>query len=216
MSAHSAHTDGPNAPQETIASLKEAMDRLESGQPAAPSEVTPADLSPDAASQQEKAKAVVLRKLTGSAKSRHQLAQTLRDREFGEDVIVAVLDRLEAVNLIDDAAFAQSWVRTRYETRGLGRAALGRELRDRGVADQLIEAALDQLSDEDEAGAARDLLEKKLRGVVIPAGGDAESRKERDKHTRRLVAMLARRGHAPGAAFRLVREVMDEHAHSGS
>lgn len=159
-----------------------------------------------------KARAVVLRKLTGSPKSRHQLAVALREREFEEQVITDVLDRMEEVQLIDDAGFAHAWVRTRHELKGLGAAVLRRELQDKGIKPEVIEAALDQLSAEDEDAAARELIENKLRGVTIPVGNGAEDRKEREKILRRLVSMLGRRGHAPGTAFQLVREAMETRA----
>lgn len=156
-----------------------------------------------------KARAVVLRKLTGSAKSRHQLEQALQEKDFGQEVIRSVLDRMEDVLLIDDAEFARTWVRTRHEMKGLGSSALRRELYEKGIAKETAEAALDQLSVEDEDAAARELIENKLRGITIPVGNAPEDRAEREKITRRLVGMLGRRGHSPGAAFQLVREAMD-------
>lgn len=168
--------------------------------------------SEDSSSDYEKARAVVLRKLTGSAKSRHQLAEALREREFEESVITAVLDRMEEVHLLDDADFARTWVRTRHEMKNLGRAALRRELKEKGIEDALAEEALEQIGAEDEDAAARELVAKKLRGTSIPFGNGPEERKEREKHTRRLVSMLARRGHSPGAAFQIVREALDEQA----
>src|SRR5699024_3304772 len=171
----------------------------------APQRPTPPEAEQEDYSQ---ARAVVLRKLTGSAKSRHQLADTLREREFDEDIITTVLDRMEEVQLIDDAQFARTWVRTRHELKGLGSAALRRELRDRGVEPQHIDEALEQLSAEDEEAAAAELIANKLRGVTLPVGDGPQERKERDKLTRRLVGMLARRGHSPGAALKLVREAL--------
>ncbi len=172
----------------------------------------PAERAPAAEEQYGKARAVVLRKLTGSAKSRHQLAEALREKEYSEEVITRVLDRMEEVQLIDDAAFARTWVRTRHELKGLGTAALRRELQDKGVSAEHIEAALEQLTAEDEDAAARELIEGKLRGVVIPIGNGVQDRKEREKITRRLVSMLGRRGHSPAAAFQLVREELDRRA----
>lgn len=156
-----------------------------------------------------KARATVLRKLTGSPKSRHQLAEVLLEKEFSQEVVTSVLDRMEEVLLIDDAEFARTWVRTRHGMKGLGSAVLRRELKDKGIAKATIEAALDQLTVEDEDAAARELIENKLRGVTIPVGNGEEDRKEREKITRRLVGMLGRRGHNPGAAFQLVREAME-------
>lgn len=158
----------------------------------------------------EKARAVVLRKLTGSPKTRHQLAEALREREFAEEIITEVLDRMEEVGLLDDADFARTWVRSRHELKGLGRSALRRELTERGVAEEHIEPALEQLSAEDESAAARAMVEKKLGERRIPPPETPEGRTEREKLTRRLVAMLARRGHSPGDAFQIVRDVIQE------
>lgn len=189
-----------------------AADQSEVADPAVEEESSPRSQCEDSRNDYEKARAVVLRKLTGSAKSRHQLAESLREREFEEAVITEVLDRMEQVHLLDDADFARTWVRTRHEMKNLGRAALRRELKEKGVEDALAEEALEQISTEDEDAAARQLVAKKLRGTTVPMGNGPEERKERDKHTRRLVSMLARRGHSPGAAFQIVRETLDERA----
>ncbi|WP_010524807.1 RecX family transcriptional regulator [Nesterenkonia sp. F] len=200
-------SSSPAAPE-----LSAAPSGGQPGEPAEESGAGPASSGVEDDSPYARARAVVLRKLTGSAKSRHQLAEALREKETEEPVIEQVLDRLTEVGLIDDAAFARTWVRTRHELKGLGRAALRHELRDRGVDDAYIAEALEQIEPEDEDAAAREMVEKKLRGVVVPAGSGADERREREKHTRRLVAMLGRRGHAPSTAFRIVQEVLDEHS----
>jgi len=41
-------------------------------------------------------------------------------------------------------------------------------------------------------------------------GMDLADRAERDKYTRRLASMLARKGYAPSQAFRIVGEVLAE------
>lgn len=143
----------------------------------------------------------MLRQLTSSPKSRLQLARKLAERNVPEDVAEAVLDRFAEVQLVDDAEFAQMWVRSRAQTRSLARGALKRELSEKGIADDLAEDALGQLSDEDERASAVALIRRKLRRSM----GLAE-RPERDKIVRRLVSMLARKGYPPGMAFRLVEE----------
>ncbi|GAA1805722.1 regulatory protein RecX [Nesterenkonia flava] len=215
-----------NDQQKTLEQLRESLAQLEAGElesdlfapgdggeepgPRADqrheSDANTAQASED---QYAKARAVVLRKLTGSAKSRHQLAEALREKEFSETVIAQVLDRMEEVHLVNDAEFARTWVRTRHEIKGLGAAALRRELQDKGVSAEHADAALEQISPADEHAAAREMVQTKLRGVTVPVGNGAEDRKERDKITRRLVGMLARRGHSPGMAFQLVREELE-------
>ena len=150
------------------------------------------------------ARAIVLRQLTASPKSRQQLERKLAERNVPEDVAAAVLDRFEEVRLVDDAEFADMWVRSRSQSRRLAKGALRRELADKGIDPDTAASALEQLSDEDEEAAARHLVERKLR-----PGTDLTDRAERDKTTRRLASMLARKGYQPSQAFRIVGEVLD-------
>lgn len=151
------------------------------------------------------ARSIVLRQLTSSPKSRLQLARKLTERNVPDDVAEAVLDRFEEVKLVDDAEFADLWVRSRSQSRKLAKGALRRELAEKGIDTEIAAVALEQLSDEDEASAARELVQRKLRGVT-----GFEDRAQRDKTTRRLASMLARKGYQPAQAFRIVGEVLDE------
>lgn len=167
-----------------------------------PSSAVAGDPEPDPESV---ARAIVLRQLTNSPKSRQQLARKLAERNVPEAVAEAVLNRFEDVRLIDDAEFAEMWVRSRSQTRKLARGALRRELADKGIEADTAEAALEQVSDEHEEQAARELVARRLR-----AGSDLSDRAERDKQARRLAAMLARKGYQPSMAFRIVGEVLSE------
>lgn len=182
---------------------RRSMARPGSPAPDGPDPASPVieDVEPDPASV---ARAIVLRQLTSSAKSRLQLARKLAERNVPEDVAEAVLDRFEEVRLIDDADFADMWVRSRSQSRKLAKGALRRELSDKGIDADTAAAALEQLSDADEEAAARVLVERKLR-----PGTDLSDRAERDKMTRRLASMLARKGYQPAQAFRVVGEVID-------
>nr|WP_051966631.1 recombination regulator RecX [Kitasatospora mediocidica] len=152
-----------------------------------------------------RARDICLRLLTGTAKTRKQLADALRKREIPDEVAEEVLARFEDVGLIDDAAFAAAWVESRHAGRGLARRALAQELRTRGVAAPLVEDAVAQLDPDEEMATARALVDRKLRAT---AGLDRQVR------MRRLVGMLARRGYAEGLAFRAVREALDEEGES--
>ncbi|MDQ0634645.1 regulatory protein [Arthrobacter pascens] len=167
------------------------------------------DPEPDPASV---ARAIVLRQLTSSAKSRLQLSRKLAERNIPEDVAEAVLDRFQEVRLIDDAEFADMWVRSRSQSRKLAKGALRRELAEKGIEAETAATALEQLSDEEEEAAARLLVERKLR-----PGIDLSDRAARDKASRRLASMLARKGYQPSQAFRIVGEVIASHAdHTGA
>ena len=135
---------------------------------------------------------IVYRQLTASAKSRLQLARKLAERNIPDDVAEAVLDRFQEARLINDADFADMWVRSRSQSRKLAKGALRRELAEKGIDQDTAAAALEQLTDADEEAAARQLVERKLR-----PGTDFQDRAERDKATRRLASMLARKGYQP-------------------
>ncbi|QOV35111.1 recombination regulator RecX [Streptomyces ferrugineus] len=149
----------------------------------------------------EQARAICLRLLTGTPRTRKQLADALRKREIPDDAAEEVLSRFEEVGLINDSAFADAWVESRHHGRGLARRALARELRTKGVDSTLIDAAVAQLDSEQEEATARELVARKLRST---RGLD------RDKRLRRLAGMLARKGYPEGMALRVVRQALEE------
>lgn len=146
----------------------------------------------------EVAKKIVLQQLSVSAKSRHQLAQVLARRAVPEPAAEEALDRYTELGYIDDAVFARSWVESRQRARGLAGSALRRELREKGIDQEIIDSVLLECVDADaERVAASELVDKKLRSM---RGVDT------DKATRRLVSMLSRKGYSPGLAYSVVRE----------
>lgn len=149
----------------------------------------------------ERARAICLRLLTGTPRTRKQLADALRKREIPDEAAEEVLSRFEEVGLIDDSAFADAWVESRHHGRGLARRALARELRTKGVDPTLIDAAVSRLDSEQEEETARDLVARKLR---------ATRGLDRDKRIRRLAGMLARKGYSEGLALRVVRQALEE------
>ncbi|MBS9531985.1 recombination regulator RecX [Mycobacterium sp. M1] len=152
----------------------------------------------DPAKREEQAKTVCLRLLTARARTRAELAEQLTKRGYPDDVSERVLNRLTTAGLIDDADFAEQWVRSRHEYAGKGRKVLAAELRTKGVADDVIAEALADLDSDAERDRAEQLVHAKLR---------RESLGEDDvKVTRRLVAMLARRGYNPSMAYEVVRD----------
>ncbi|MEU9958865.1 recombination regulator RecX [Streptomyces sp. NPDC050982] len=149
----------------------------------------------------ERARGICLRLLTGTPRTRKQLADALRKREIPDDVADEVLSRFEEVGLINDSAFADAWVESRHHGRGLARRALARELRTKGVDSALIDEAVGQLDSEQEETTARELVARRLRST---RGLD------RDKRIRRLAGMLARKGYSEGMALRVVRQALEE------
>jgi len=148
-----------------------------------------------------RAKTIVYNQLAYSAKTRGQLRKKLQTEGFDAELIEPLLDKFEAAKLIDDAEYAQSFVAQKSRTKKLSRAALRRELAERGVRGEEAENALAQRTDEQEREDAAELVRKKLR-----PGMDLSDRAEKDKVTRRLLGMLARRGYSSSVSMSVIRE----------
>lgn len=148
-----------------------------------------------------RAKTIVYNQLAYSAKTRGQLRKKLQVEGFEAELIEPLLDKFEAAKLIDDAEYAQTFVAQKSRTKKLSRAALRRELAERGVRGEEAENALAQRTDEQEREDAAELVRKKLR-----PGMDLSDRAEKDRVTRRLLGMLARRGYSSSVSMSVIRE----------
>ena len=148
-----------------------------------------------------RAKTIVYNQLAYSAKTRGQLRKKLQSEGFDAELIEPLLDKFEVAKLIDDAEYAQTFVAQKSRTKKLSRAALRRELAERGVRGEEAENALAQRTDEQEREDAAELVRKKLR-----PGMDLSDRAEKDRVTRRLLGMLARRGYPSSVSMSVIRE----------
>ena len=145
--------------------------------------------------REEQARALCLRLLTARSRTRAELAGQLAKRGYPEDVSARVLDRLAAVRLIDDTDFAEQWVHSRRANAAKGKRALAAELRTKGVDNDVITVVLSGIDAEAERDRAEQLVRTKLRRETL----DDDARV-----SRRLVAMLARRGYSQTMACDVV------------
>ena len=116
-------------------------------------------------------------------RSRRELEQRLRRAGYEAAAIVEALDRLERVELVDDAAFARFWVEQRLTFRPRSRRALQYELRRRGVSGQALEEALAPV---DDAQAAEDLARRHLERMT--------GREDQEAVREKLYRLLRNRG----------------------
>lgn len=150
---------------------------------------------------QERARNLLLNKLTRGPRSRFQLEQMLLKYEVPSDICQEVLDRFTQVALIDDAAFAKAFAHDRRATRGLSKSALKRELAKVGVANQYIEDALEGIESEDELELATDLVRRRWNSV---------RNLEWQARQRRLSGFLGRRGFGGNVVSSAIRAVEQE------
>jgi regulatory protein len=134
--------------------------------------------------------------LARRAWTRADLMARLRRRGAPAEIASDVAADLERRGHLDDAAFARHWVTTRA-ARGYGAARLRAELRARGVASPLIDAALAGLDRGDQIEEARRLARRRLPALQRTAPLKAAAR---------LRDHLLRRGFAAGVVAQVVRE----------
>lgn len=153
----------------------------------------------DAAGDVTAAVQFVLRSTEKRPQTEAEVADKLRRRGYGEQVVDAALAEARRVGAVDDAAFATAWVEDRGRNRGFGQARLRTELQRRGVEDAQIDAAVRQLDDRDDHSTAVTLARRRAR--QLPDHLDQAAL------LRRLGGYLTRRGYPPGLAERAAREV---------
>ncbi|RPA66061.1 regulatory protein RecX [Gordonia oryzae] len=149
---------------------------------------------------------MALRLLGVRARSRGEMQERLVRRGFDADTVAEVMRRLDSAGLLDDEDFAAEWVWSRQTHSGRGRVALRHELKAKGVDAATIESVLSNIDPEDERAVASRLVAKKLTPRVLEQVAD---RAVRDKHFRRLVGMLVRRGYSQSMAIEVVGEHLD-------
>lgn len=145
------------------------------------------------------ARTICLRLLDQRARTRGELATALRRKGVPDDAADRVLDRFTEVGLIDDRALADSYALAQHRERGLASRAVAQKLRRRGVAEDTVRTAVEQIDPESEWAAAQALASKRLRQL---SGLDPLAQ------ARRLVGLLARRGYAPALAHEVVRALL--------
>ena len=165
-------------------------------------EAAPTASEKAAARRADRAANVSMNALTRRGMSRWELEQILVSRELEPDEVEAELDRLAGVGLIDDAALAETIVRTHHERKGLGRSALVAEMRRRHIDADQIEESLAQLDGDSELTRAKELAHKR-----------APQLRSLDQTTakRRLTAFLMRKGYSSS----VIREAVDEALDAG-
>ena len=154
----------------------------------------------------EAAREIALRKLDARACSRKELTSAIEGRGFSSELATEVVDRLEAVGLVDDQAYADALVRSRFSGTGASGRALREVLARKGLDSATIERALSQIDRDDEAERAAQLVVRTRRSLVGVA---------RETAYRRLSSMLARKGYSPSVVATTVRDALDAWGNEG-
>jgi regulatory protein len=165
------------------------------------------DLEDSVAASEEAAHAAALSLLEPRARTRLELQQRLGRRGFEARAIARALDRLSAVGLVDDEAFARNLASSRVE-QGVDASRIAVELRDRGIDPELAARIAGESAPQSErADRCRELAEarlSKLQGLAPQV------------QSRRLAAYLVRRGYPGDVVENVVTELVDSNEYGGS
>ena len=131
-------------------------------------------------------------------RSESELRERLHQRGFNGDSVEAVLAKLKEQGLVDDMAFAQFWKGNRESFSPRSQWLTKLELRQKGVANNIIDQIADTIDDEDSAYRA---ALSKARSLSL---SDYQS------FRRRLADYLKRRGFGYGVINHTVERLWQE------
>lgn len=148
--------------------------------------------------ERHRAKDIALRLLGYRARSCREVEEKLREKGIGDSIIDEVISCLKEVNLLNDVEFARTWVAHRMRKKPMGKRLLRAELRQKGVAPQVVDEAIEEVFDrKGEVQVAIELLkERKSRHRAVDEG----------KGRRRMAEFLARRGFSPEVIGEALRD----------
>lgn len=109
-------------------------------------------------------------------------------------IVNKVIDKLKRENLVNEEEFVKWWLGQRQTFRPKGKFFLAQELRAKGIAQDAIEAALEN---QDDLSTARQLANRKLTGLNLAS----------PKDKKKLIGFLSRRGFSWETIKRLVDEM---------
>lgn len=157
------------------------------------------------AARYDKAMRQAMQRLNRRPYSRRNLDNKLRDLGHEPPVRQDVLDRLESLNLLDDAAYGRALIREIQRSKPAGPRLLQQKLYAKGLDARLITQLLAEQADQPDAESstrdkARALLARKAKAMQQL---DAATRQ------RRLFGLLTRRGFDPDTSRQLLEELQD-------
>lgn len=149
----------------------------------------------DSAAHRAHEKALYL--LEHRAHSKKELADKIARSEFDREAAQQAAERMEELGLVDDEQYARRLAQELFTRKKFGVRRVKQELRQKGIAEEIIQLVLDEFSTEQEESAEkiRAILERKY-----PAAWEDE------KVRRRAIAALQRYGYGMEDIFAVLKE----------
>ena len=144
-----------------------------------------------------------LHSLTRLPRSESELRSRLRQRGFEDAHIDKTLSKLKEQGLTDDVAFARLWTENRESFSPRSRFLLQRELRKKGLDEEIIAATVEGVDEESSAYRA---AQKKARILKTSDYSSFQGK---------LIGFLRRRGFGYDVCRRTVNRVWQERSEGG-
>lgn len=154
----------------------------------------------------ESAEAALVRKLRARSLSVSEARTVLRSHAITGSQVDLIIEEFGRRGYLDDRTLAGHLVASGTERKGMGRVALSRALAQRGIPRDVIDAALEELPNDD-AERALDFARTKARALT---------RLDHDTALRRLVGQLARRGYGGNVAMTAAKTALAEAGGTGT
>ena len=131
-------------------------------------------------------------------RSEQEVRRNLAQKKFPEAIIEAAIERLHELTYLNDEAFARFWMENRQQFKPRSPMALRHELRQKGVANHVIELVLADVDTEDAAYRAAQERVRRLKGL------------DRQTFRKKLGGFLQRRGFAYGMSNTVIQRLEEE------
>ena len=131
-------------------------------------------------------------------RTEYELRKKLLEREYSEQETDKAIEYVKSFGYLNDRTYAEQYVSSRGSSKG--RAALIRELRQKGVDEEIIEDVISELP-EDDTGVILSLIKKRA----------GEPHRMDEKEYRRVFGFLSRHGFSAGRIHSALKEYQEGH-----
>jgi len=129
-----------------------------------------------------------------------------------------LIDRLRDEQFIDDERYCRAYVRDKFRFNGWGRQKIAFNLRGKQMPSEVIDAALEEIDEEQYREMLMKLLKGKLRSLAQPSQSSQNSQNDEDdafnprlqKRREALIRFAASRGYEPDVFFPAVTQVIEQ------
>jgi regulatory protein len=126
-------------------------------------------------------------------RTRHEMSEYLKRKNITGEIISSNIQRLENAGLLNDDAFAASWVASRRALKPRSKWMLERELMEKGVSSESISSALHEIDPESELKTLVEVVRRKRQQSVY-------------QDTQKLIAYLGRQGYS----YELIKRALEQ------